>query len=42
MLFRHIFTISSENHTKPTNTHGQNADVFNVKADVTCSYDCAL
>jgi hypothetical protein len=32
MLFRHIVTIKSENHTKPTNMHGQNAEVFNVKA----------
>jgi hypothetical protein len=43
MLFGEIIAIYSEYHTKPTNTLcGQNAELLNIKADGTYSYNCAL
>jgi hypothetical protein len=43
MLFRETVAVYCENRTEHTNTLcGQNADLFNVKADDTYSFRCAL
>jgi hypothetical protein len=43
MLFREIIDVYSEKHAKPINTlYGLNAELLNVKAVGTYSYNCAL
>jgi hypothetical protein len=43
MLFRETIAVYCENHMEHTNTLcGENADLFDVKADGTYSFHCAL
>jgi hypothetical protein len=42
-LFKEINAVYGENYVKPRNTpYGQNAELLEVKADVTSRYRCAL